>query len=46
MKTSIDILDAIAAAHGGCSDYRISKLTGSWIALRASAAYGFNEAAA
>lgn len=28
MKTSIDILDAIAAKHGGCSDYRISKLTG------------------
>ena len=28
MKNSIDILDAIAARHGGCSDYRIAKLTG------------------
>ena len=28
MKNSIDILDAIARAHGDCSDYRISKLTG------------------
>jgi hypothetical protein len=28
MKNSIEILDAIARAHGDCSDYRISKLTG------------------
>ena len=28
MKNSIEILDAISRAHGDCSDYRISKLTG------------------
>lgn len=28
MKTSIDILDAVSAAHGDCTDYRIAKITG------------------